>query len=103
MKRCFLQSFGSVQRPVALMLAFISVGSLVFNFYLARWTGVMARQGAMGDPNIAEVLNGFSTFFRDYAMPVLILAVALAVVNVISAFVVGKQLRKAASANERAA
>lgn len=86
-KRYLVNGLGSIQRPVALMLALIPVGSLIVTYCLVRWTVLMASQGSMGDPNIAEILSGFGTLFREYAMPVLGLTVALAFLNLLSAFV----------------
>ncbi len=68
------------------MLALIPLGTLAVTYWLARWTGFMAVHGTMGDPNIAEILGGFGTLFREYALPVLTLTVVLALLNVWSAF-----------------
>jgi hypothetical protein len=85
MKQIILGSLRSVQRPVAVMLTLIPLGSLVVTFYLVRWSQMMTAHGTM-DPNIAGVVTGFGTLFREFAMPILVLTVALAVLNVVSAF-----------------
>jgi hypothetical protein len=86
MKQRLISGLGSIQRPVALMLALIPLGSLLVTYGLIRWTVLMANHGSMGDPNMVEILTGFGTLFREYAMPVLVLAVVLAALNVLSAF-----------------
>jgi hypothetical protein len=86
MKRRIFNGLGSIERPVALMLAFLPIGSLAVAYFLVRWTGFMATHGAMGDPIISDILRGFGALFREYAIPVLILTVALALLNLLSAF-----------------
>lgn len=86
MKRNFFDGLGSIQRPVALMLALMPIGSLAVTYGLIRWTRLMATHEPMVDPNVAEILSGFGTLFREYAIPVLVLTVVLAVLNVLAAF-----------------
>jgi hypothetical protein len=88
MKLYFLNGLGSIQRPVAVMLAFLPIGSLVVAYGLVRWTRLMVTSEPMVDPNMAEMLTGVGTLFREYAIPVLMLTVALAVLNLLAAFAV---------------
>jgi hypothetical protein len=88
MKQYFLNGLGSIQRPVAVMLAFLPIGSLVVACGLVRWTRLMVTNEPMVDPNVAEVLAGFATLFREYAIPVLVLTVTLAVLNLLATFAV---------------
>lgn len=82
MKRHLLNGLGSIQRPVALM----PIGSLVATYGLVRWTRLMVSHEPMADPNVVEILASFGTLFREYAIPVLVLTVALAVLNILAAF-----------------
>lgn len=86
MKQSFLKGLDSIQRPVALMLAFLPIGSVAVAYGLVQWTRLMVIHEPMVDPNVAEILTGFGTLFREYAIPVLLLTVALAVLNVLAAF-----------------
>ncbi len=86
MKHSLMNGLGSVQRPVALMLALIPLGSLAVSYCILRWAVNMAAYGCIGDPNVSGIFAGFGTLFRDYAIPVLVLTVVLAVLNLLCAF-----------------
>jgi hypothetical protein len=86
MKRYLMNSLGSVQRPVAVMLTLIPIGSLAVTYCILRWAVNMATYGSIGDPNVSGIFAGFGTLFRDYAIPVLVLTVVLAVLNLLCAF-----------------
>lgn len=68
------------------MLTFLPIGFLLVAYWLSRWTGFVATHGSMGDPNIEEILRGFSTLFREYAIPLFMLTASLAVLNLLAAF-----------------
>ncbi len=49
---------------------------------------MMTANGRITNPDLAMAVEGFGTLFRDYAIPVLILSLVLAVVNLWCAFAV---------------
>ncbi|MHC1766154.1 MAG: hypothetical protein AB9869_17940 [Verrucomicrobiia bacterium] len=68
------------------MLALIPLGSLAVSYCILPWAVNMAAYGSIGDPNVSGIFAGFGTLFRDYAIPVLVLTVVLAVLNLLCAF-----------------
>ena len=68
------------------MLAFLPIGSLVIACGWSDGLDRMVTNEPMVDPHVAEVLAGFATLFREYAIPVLVLTVTLAVLNVLATF-----------------
>ena len=75
-----------LNRPVALMLALIPAGALAFSYCAVKWTSMMMAQATFTNPELANVIEGYRTFFGDYAIPVLALSVVLAALNLCCAF-----------------
>jgi hypothetical protein len=85
-----------LRRPVALMLALLPIGALVVSYGIVQWTFRMVANAHLMNPELAMTVEGYATFFRDYAIPVLVLSVVLAVVNLWCAFSVRPRVCAAA-------
>jgi amino acid transporter len=86
MKGYLFSCFTSLQRPIAIMLALITAGLFLVNYWFTGLVIQMAELASQGDPNVTEMLRGFGTVSREYGLPVLTLTTALAVLNLFSAF-----------------
>lgn len=88
MKPNLIGGLETLRRPVALMLALLPVGALFVSYCIVQWTFKMTAGAQITNPELSMVIEGHAAFFRDYAIPVLILSVLLAVVNLWCAFTV---------------
>ena len=70
------------------MLALLPIGALIASYGIVQWTFAMTANAHIMNPELAMTIEGYATFFHDYAIPVLILSVALAMVNLWCAFTV---------------
>ena len=86
MKLNFSSGVGSLRRPVALMLVLLPAGALAASYGIVQWTSMMRANVHLTNPELALTIEGYATFFHDYAIPVLILSVILAFVNMWCAF-----------------
>ncbi len=86
MKSILTRSLNSVRRPIALMLVLLPAGALAVSYALVQWSVLMTADGRITDPNLSMTIEGFGNLFRNYAIPVLVLSLVLAVVNLWCAF-----------------
>jgi hypothetical protein len=89
----------SLRRPIALMLTLMPAAALVVSFGIVHWTTRMTAYSHITNPELAMTIEGYAAFFRDYAIPVLVLSVGLAVVNLWCAFSVRPRERGVRSEN----
>jgi NADH:ubiquinone oxidoreductase subunit 6 (subunit J) len=85
MKQAMAKVLNSIQRPVALMLTLISLGALAFSCLILTWAVQMGRS-AVDDSHVADLLAAFATLFREYTIPVVVLSLILAALNLVCAF-----------------
>jgi NADH:ubiquinone oxidoreductase subunit 6 (subunit J) len=78
----------TLRRPIAVMLALLPAGALAFSYCVVQWASMMTANGRITNPDLAMTIEGFGTLFREYAIPVLILSLVLALVNLWCAFAV---------------
>src|SRR4249919_2395776 len=48
-----------LRRPIALMLALLPAGALVFSYAMVQWSEHMTANGRITNPDLAMVLEGF--------------------------------------------
>jgi hypothetical protein len=77
---------GALRRPIALMLTLLPAAALVVSYGIVQWTSRMTAHAHITNPELALTIEGYATFFRDYAIPVLILSLGLAALNLWCAF-----------------
>jgi hypothetical protein len=86
MKPTVFGVLGNLHRPVAIMTTLFPIAALVVTYGTVQWMQRITPNWQITNPELAMTIEGYATFFQDYAIPALMLAVALAVVNLLCAF-----------------
>jgi hypothetical protein len=68
------------------MLTFLPAAALTVSYGIVEWTMRMTANAHITNPELAMTIEGYATFFGDYAIPVLIFSLGLAAVNLWCAF-----------------
>lgn len=68
------------------MLTLLPAGALAVSYGIVQWTYRMTANAHVTNPELAMTIEGYATFFGDYAIPVLVLSVVLALLNLCCAF-----------------
>ena len=63
------------------MLALLPAGALAFSYCVVQWSAQMTADGRITNSDLDMAIRAIGTLFRDYAIPVLILSIVLAVIN----------------------